>query len=225
MKKFLCLILVFIIGLGFTGCYSKTNNDNQSITLVDEVIDKYDNILQQTYYNEETDEYIIKKFIYELQQDKWVCVDQQTIMYSAKVPKTEHKCTKPTMSIYHNNNLIDSPITIMDNEYAKISIVKYLAADRWWEFGYEIKVYNKTNKVLSIIIDDCYIMNIQCKPLFSIDHIEAGKTAYFKLAWDNDTLTRCHIPYIDNVEFMVRVFDNEDWTVPALAGNRIMIKR
>jgi hypothetical protein len=68
-------------------------------------------------------------------------------------------------------------------------------------------------------------MDILCKPLFTIEHIDAGKTAYFTLAWDTDTIERTHIPYIDNIEFMIRVYNNENWSAPALDGSRIMIKK
>jgi hypothetical protein len=67
-------------------------------------------------------------------------------------------------------------------------------------------------------------MNIGCPPLFSIDHIEAGHTAYFTLGWDNETLERLYVPYIDNVEFMLKVYDNDNWRAPAFAGERILIK-
>jgi hypothetical protein len=225
MKKVLSIILVFTLCFIFAGCTGKAESDYIPLKLIDEVVDKYDNVLQRTYYNKETGDYILTEYTYVLQQNKWVCIDQQTTIYSTVTQDPGCAYIDPNLSIYYNSDLTDNPITIMNNEYAKISIVKYLAADAWWEFGYELKIYNKTNQVLSVLIDDCYIMDIQCKPLFSIDHIDAGKTAYFKMAWDSETLERCYIPYVDNIEFMIKVFDNSDWTVPALAGTRIMLKK
>lgn len=131
----------------------------------------------------------------------------------------------PVINIYYNSDLTDGPIIIMDNEYAKVSIIKYLAKDYWWEFGYEFKIVNKTNKVLTALIDDCSIMDVMCKPLFSIDHVEAGHTAYFTVAWDRETLERSHLPYIDNIEFLVRVYNGENWKMPALAGSKILLKK
>ena len=74
------------------------------------------------------------------------------------------------------------------------------------------------------MIDSASIMNINCDPLFKVDHIEAGHIAYFNIAWDKETLERGYIPYIDNIEFIIRVYDNEDWTTPALYGTKILIK-
>lgn len=143
---------------------------------------------------------------------------------SYKIEYAQVYYTDPTLDIYYNNDLINEPIVIMNNEYTKISITKYLAKDYWWEFGYELEIINKTNKVLTVTIDDVSIIDTQCKPLFHIDHIDAYNTAYFIMAWDNDTIERCHIPYIDNIKFMIRVFNNENWTGPALAGEKVLIK-
>ena len=201
---------------------------NTPLKLVNEVTDQYDNILQQIFYDEKNDRYLLKEYTYILQKNKWVCTNQQTVVIS----KVEKQCNfnnqdqlNNYLKIYYNSDLSDGPITIMDNEYVKVSIVKYLAKDNWWEFGYELKVVNKTNSVITFMIDNPSIMDIQCKPLFTIDHVDAKNTAYFTMAWDKETLERCYIPYIDNIEFMIRVYDNENWKTPALAGNRLLIKQ
>lgn len=231
MKRLFCIILcvtLVLVVLGLctllTGCSDDTPATKQyyedtSLKLVDEIVDAYDNILQQTYYNQETGEYILKVFTYSYQDERWVCIDQNITILNAKV---EDKIQDNTLQIYYNKNI---PITIMDNEYATISIVEYLPADNWWEFGYKLKIVNKTNKILTILIDKLYIMNILCEPLFDVDYIDAGKTAYFTMAWDPETLERCYIPYIDNVEFRLCLYDNTNWNKPALAGTRVMFKK
>jgi hypothetical protein len=78
MKKILCFILVMILCLTCVGCSNK--EETAPLKLINEVEDKYGNILAQIYYNEDTGEYIIEKYSYMLQQDKWVCIDQQTII-------------------------------------------------------------------------------------------------------------------------------------------------
>jgi hypothetical protein len=178
-------------------------------------------------YNEGTKEYTTTEYIYGYVNGLWKCIDQNITK-----SKSESSITCPypfvsnnnTLDIYNNQDLAEGPIVIMDNADAKISITKYLASDNWWEFGYELKVENKMNKVLTVMIDCPSIMGIQCEPMFSIDHVDSRDTAYFTLAWDKETLERCYIPYIDNIEFMVRIFDNENWKVPALAGERVLIK-
>ena len=119
----------------------------------------------------------------------------------------------------------NGPIVILDDEGVRVSITKYLAADMWYEFGYELKIENNTNNIITIAIDDVAIMDTACPPLFNIDHIDAGKTAYFTIGWDKETLERSHVPYVNNIEFMIRVFDNTNWQSTALTGEKIMLKK
>jgi hypothetical protein len=86
MKKILCFTLIAMICLALVGCSSGT-----SLKLVDEVKDKYGNILNQTYYNEETAEYLLKTYSYVLQQGTWVCVEQQITIY-ATTPEPGPEC-------------------------------------------------------------------------------------------------------------------------------------
>lgn len=226
MKRliFCCCLLFTLIFLW--GCSDKALSEtlpDTSLIEVNTVYDKYDNILQQVFYNKTSNEYILKEYTYIYQDPKWVCTNQTTKIISNNTSTKSDN--KPLLTIYYNSDLADGPIPIMNNEYVKIEIVKYLAKDDWYEFGYELKAVNKTNSVITFTLDNMSIMDIACKPLFSIDHVNAGDTAYFTLGWDKDTLERCYIPYIDNIEFELKIFDNEDWTVPALCGERILIKQ
>ena len=90
MKKIIYFILVLTVCLTLAGC-SGTETEDTPLKLINEVEDKYGNILAQIYYNEDTGEYIIEKYSYMLQQDKWVCIDQQTIV-DMPTYKPEPKC-------------------------------------------------------------------------------------------------------------------------------------
>lgn len=224
MKKLFCLILAIIM-FSLTGCSSEVREPLVASPLkeLNTVYDSNGNLIQQILYNDQTDEYIMKEYIYACEDGYFICADQRTTITGTKKKANQDISNK--LTIYYNQDLLDRPITIMDNEYVKVSVVEYLAKDNWWEFGYKLEVINKTTQVITIMIDDVYIMDIECKPMFSVEHIEAGKTSRFILAWDKETIERCYIPYLDNTEFMIKVYDNEDWKVPALAGSRVMFKQ
>lgn len=231
MKKIFYLLVFILVLTVITGCSpeAETANitNNSPLQLIDEVKDTHDNVLQQIYYNCETKEYWLKEYTYIKQDAIFICTDQRMSIISkdSNGANSDNTAINPKLEIYHTSELMNNPIVLIDNEYAKVSLVKYLAKDKWWEFGYEVKVYNKTNSVITVVFDRASIMDIGCKPLFAIDHIDTGDTSYFTLAWDRETIERCYIPYIDNIEFMVKIYNNENWNVPALSGTRVLIKK
>lgn len=225
MRKIICLFLALILCCVLCSCNDATrieNSQDSSLTQVNVVYDKYDNIVQQIFYNETTNEYIMKEYIYTYSDPKWICIDQRTtIISNSSTPETQ---VDASLNIYYKDYLETAPIVLIDNSDIKISIIEYLDKAGWWEFGYKFKVENKSTKVLTYTFDCVSIMDIDCKPMFSIDHVDSGHTVYFNLAWDKESLERAYIPYIDNIKFMVRVYDNENWDTPALYGTRALIK-
>jgi hypothetical protein len=84
MKKFLgflLIILTVILCLSLMGCKQTTTITEGPLSLISETKDSYDNVLRQIYYNDTTGDYVILEYSYQLQQGKWVCIDQQTIFY------------------------------------------------------------------------------------------------------------------------------------------------
>lgn len=231
MKTFGIFLIIVAIVAGVIICkdnFHAKSEYSYPLRQVDAIYDSNGNILQQTIYNEQTGEYFLKEFIYARQDNKWVCVNQtMSIIHNSTTDKQESAIINNTnwLNIYYNADLENGPIVILNNEGVRISITKYLAKDMWYEFGYELKIENNTNNIITISVDDVAIMDVACAPMFSINHIDAGKTAYFTLGWDKETLDRCHVPYIDNIEFMIRAFDNANWQSAALTGEKIMLKK
>jgi hypothetical protein len=228
MKYFISILVILaIVIIGITLIFnSNTAKENTVAYPLKELSATYDsagNLLQQILYNELTDDYIKTEYVYGYVDGRLICIDQHTTIITNKKHEDNQNTTK--LQVYFNKDLLNDVITIIDNEYVKVSIVKYLAKDSWWEFGYELKVVNKTKDIITVHIDNATIMDINCSPLFYTEHVAPGDTEYFTLAWDSDTLERCYIPYIDNIEFMIRVFDNDNWRTPALCGERVLIKQ
>lgn len=227
MKKVIILILITILCLNFAGCKQEKASSTSEVTApfkqVNVLYDRHGNMLEQTLYNENTGEYIFKEYTYALDGTMWVCIDNKTTILP---DKTKYTCPAdtPLLNIYHNNDIAKHPIVLVDNDKVRVSIIKSLSEADWYKFAYELEVINKTNKVLTIVIENAAIMNIGCPPLFNVDHFEAGQKAYFTLGWDHETLEHFYIPYIDNVEFMLKVHENDNWRAPAFAGERILIK-
>ncbi len=223
MKRLLCILLAVLLLMVFTACNTAKTKTAAPLTEVNSLYDQYGNLIQQTLYNEATEEYFLKEFMYTYQNKKWVCTDQRLTLLSA-APTKDTTQEVPALKIFHTTDITRKPVVLVDNDKVRVTLTDCHDAELWYMFAYEIRVDNKSNQVITMSIENCAIMGIGCPPLFSIDHIEPGRTAYFTLGWDPETLERFYIPYIDNVEFMIRILDNSNWNMPAYAGERVLIK-
>lgn len=226
LKKFICLLLLLCFCILFTGCSSEEKNlIKEPLKEVHAVYDLYDNLIQQTVFNEQTGEYITTVYTYENINGLWTCINQNTTILNKSLTKeSTEECKDEFKAVYNLKSLEKNSITLVDSENIKISLIEYLTENNWRAFGYRLKLENKTNKVLCVILDNNYIMNIKCSPVFTVEHIEPSETKYFELSWDKETLERRYVPYVDNVEFMIRIYNNENWKVPALEGAHILLK-
>lgn len=227
MKKFICIILVLTCLTCLVSCCSRRKNENKvswPLVELNATYDRYGNMLQQILYNEQTGECFVKEYTWTLRDDKWVCANTHTTVVHAEREDTQYDNDNNSLNVYYKSDLANGPIVLLNNAVVKVSIVEYLTEAGWWEFGYKIKIENKSSKLLTVMFDDVAILGIACKPVFSIEHVESGHTAYINIAWDLDSLKRACIPYLDNIEFMVRVYNNSDWYEPALYGTKVLIK-
>jgi hypothetical protein len=226
MKKFVCVCVVLALCVSFCGC-NKPEQSNTKVSSplveVNTIYDDYGNLIQQTVYNELTGEYTTTIFTYAYGNNGiWVCVDQKCVVTGTI--KTNDPNLDNTLSIFFQNDFANKSVVLLDNDEVKVSIIEVLDKASWWDFGYKIMVENRTDKTLSFIFSDLYIMSISCSPMFTVDHVVGNSTAYFTLAWDEDSLKRACIPYIDNIEFMLRVYSTDDYCAPADYGIRALIK-
>ncbi len=220
---------IFVTAIFYNSKGSETDTETQGtpIKVLYEQYDQNNNLLQQILYNEMTGEFINKEYTYELRKnpDTWVCTDVKTTISQKTALQADNvNARPPAYNIYHNSDLKQHPIILIDNEKVKAQITGYLTNSSWYEIAYEFKIENKTDQVLTISFEDVAIMDIYCQPVFHIDHVEPGQTIYFVLGWNCDTLKRCWIPYIDNIDFMLKVYDTEDWKSPAYTGALVLMR-
>ena len=223
MKKLVCFVLSITCCLALISCSEKSTTTTESpLKEVNSVYDANGNLIQQTVYYEETNEYVTTTFVYEKHDGKWICTDQKLVVRNYQKVSTDG--TNHSINIYYKSSLENGPIMLINNKDIKVSIVEYLDKASWWEFGYKFKVENTSGKTITIMFSDVSIMDINCDPMFHVDHIETGHSAYFNLAWDMASLKSAYIPYIDNIEFILRVYNNDTSYAPAIYGTRALIK-
>lgn len=88
MKKIISLVLIILICcLCFTACGKFTADSknssymsNSSLKEINAVYDRYDNILQQVFYDSLTNKYIIKEYTYIYEDGMFICNSQNTVI-------------------------------------------------------------------------------------------------------------------------------------------------
>lgn len=220
MKRVCCFCIILVLLFLICGCDNK-KADVQIETPgqeVNTVYDVYGNVLQQSFYNEQTGETFTTIFKYKRENGLWVCVDQQML-----VTKDQTKSAPAKTSYVINETTL--PQTILDTPEVTITLEERLATESWWEFGYKLKIVNHSNEAVSVLFDNVSIASVTTQPMFNVTQVEPGYTLYFNLAWDKASLERDWVPYLNNVEFSMKVYiGTENWKQPADYGTEILIR-
>ena len=91
-------------------------------------------------------------------------------------------------------------------------------------FGYTWKAYleNNTDQSLRFTMDGTSICGMMCEPLW-VETVEAGKKSNSDISWSDRTLERNGVTRVDNVEFGLRIQDNEDWSADPLVDEIVHV--
>lgn len=111
---------------------------------------------------------------------------------------------------------------LVDNEYAKITVTG-AAEDSF--FGYEVGLYieNKSDKNLSVSLDDVYVNDIECDPLYATS-VDAGKSAYSSISWFNSVFEENKIEVVEKIEGQLRISDSDDWLLDSYFTDKVVIQ-
>lgn len=84
MRKIICLMACIILIFNLVSCTTpKTRFTVRSpLSEISTVYDANGNIISQILYNELTQEYYLKDYYYECQNNCWTCIDQRTTIIS-----------------------------------------------------------------------------------------------------------------------------------------------
>lgn len=95
--------------------------------------------------------------------------------------------------------------------------VKVTAVNEDSLFGYTLKVYleNKTELDLMFSIDAVSVNGVMCDPFWAAS-VSAGKKANEEIRFSNSELEKNGITEVTDIEFILRVYDNNDWTAEHL---------
>ncbi len=104
---------------------------------------------------------------------------------------------------------IPSDYIAFDNEYATLIITGYEWDDIW---GYVANIYlvNKTDLEVMVSVDEASVNGYMADPFFATT-VDAHKSKFSSLSWNEDTLAENGITTVESIEFTVKIYDNNDW--------------
>lgn len=99
---------------------------------------------------------------------------------------------------------------IADNEYVAAIVTGYENNTIW---GYTVKLFllNKTeDKNVMFSVNDASVNGYMADPFFATS-VSAGKCAFSSMSWSDNTLQENGINEVSEIEFVLRVYDADNW--------------
>ncbi len=102
----------------------------------------------------------------------------------------------------------DSDTVIVDNDYATVIVTGYRMDDIW---GYTADMFfvNKTDKQLMFGTDDVSVNGYMADPFFA-KSVSPGKCAFGSMQWSEDTFSENGIEEVEDIEFTLSIYDDND---------------
>lgn len=110
---------------------------------------------------------------------------------------------------------------LVDNEYATAIVTGYTEDSIW---GYTVNLFfiNKSDKEVMFSVNDASVNGYMADPFFAMA-VTAGKCAFGSMSWSDSTLEENSIAEIEEIEFTLRIYDNNDWLAEAFAEENITL--
>lgn len=118
-------------------------------------------------------------------------------------PYGEEKAVAFVREAQTNDNVI------IDNEYVTVIVTGYEDDDIW---GYTANLFllNKTDKTVMFSVDDASVNGYMADPFYATS-VSAGKCAFSSMSWSDTTLEENGITEVEEIEFLFRAYNADDF--------------
>ena len=112
-------------------------------------------------------------------------------------------------------------IILVDNEYATVIATDFYTDDIW---GYTADLYivNKTDKEVMFSVNEVSVNGFMADPFFATT-IMPEKASFESMSWSEDTFAECGITDVENIEFILDIYDANDWLADKFVNENITI--
>ncbi|MCD8230992.1 MAG: hypothetical protein LUD14_04075 [Clostridiales bacterium] len=110
---------------------------------------------------------------------------------------------------------------IVDNDYVTVIVTGYEEDDLW---GYTVNMYlvNKTDSTVMFGVDEASVNGYMADPFYA-ESVPAGKSAFSAMYWDDSELEENGITTVEEIEFQLRAYDEDDWEADDYVNEVVML--
>ena len=113
----------------------------------------------------------------------------------------------------------DTDKVLIDNEYVTL-IATGTEEDEFWGYTVNLFMVNKTDKNLMFSVENASVNGFMADPFFAQD-VFAGNCSFSSMSWDTEELTASGITDVEEIEFTLCVYDEDDLTADNLVNEVI----
>lgn len=131
-------------------------------------------------------------------------------------PYGEEKATKYERAVKDTDNVI------IDNAYVSVIVTGY---EKDTLFGYAVNLFlvNKTDKNIMFCVDEASVNGYMADPFYAAS-VPGTKCCFSEMTWSSETLEKNGITDIEEIEILVRAYDNDNWFAEDLANQKVTLK-
>lgn len=106
--------------------------------------------------------------------------------------------------------LQDTDVVLVNNDQVTVAVIGYEIDSIW---GYTVKLYleNKTAATTMFTVDEAAVNGYMADPFWSRSVI-GGKCAFSTMSWSTSTLEESGITNVEEISFMLRAYNAEDYS-------------
>ena len=114
-----------------------------------------------------------------------------------------------------------SDTVLVDNDAVTVIATGYDPENMW---GYTVNLFivNKTDTTIMVSVDDASVNGFMLDPFYATS-VDAGKCAFSDLSWFESDFEENGITDVENIEFTLRVYNEEDWSDEDFANELITL--
>lgn len=116
----------------------------------------------------------------------------------------------------------DTDRVLVDNEFATV-VLTDCGPDDFWGYQAKLHIVNKTETTIMVSVDEASVNGYMADPFYA-DSVDAGYCAFSAITWMDSVLEENGIDEVENIEFTLRVYDEEDWLADDFCNEKITIE-